>query len=324
LLDLLQLLAGLAILVAGGEILVRGASALARSFGVSPLVIGLTVVAFGTSAPELAVNGLAALEGTPELSFGNVIGSNIANIALILGVLALIRPLEVESSVVSREIPMMLLATAAVIVLGSDRIRGSVEGYDRSDGLILLLFFSVFLYYTLAEVLRRRTADPLFTQARQLGGPTRLHAAVPSGLLVGGGLAALSGGAHLTVQAAVSLAEAFEVPSVFVGLSLVAFGTSLPELATSLVAARRGQVELAVGNIVGSNLFNLLFILAVTSALRPIPLPAGGHFDLGMLALVSLALLFVANTHGRRIVRVEGALLLTIYASYLMGRAAMT
>jgi len=269
------------------------------------------------------VNGLAAVEGTPELSFGNVIGSNIANVALILGVLALIRPLEVESSVVSREIPMMLLATAAVIVLGSDRIHGAPEAYDRSDGLILLLFFSVFLYYTLAEVLRRRTADPLFTQARQLGGPTRLQAAVPSALLTAGGLVALSGGAHLTVRGAVSLAEAFGVPSVFVGLSLVAFGTSLPEFVTCLAAARRGQVELAVGNVVGSNLFNLLFILALTAAVRPIPLPAGGHFDLGVLALVSVALLFVANTHGRRIVRMEGALLLTLYASYILRRAAI-
>jgi cation:H+ antiporter len=323
LLDLLQLVAGLAILVGGGEMMVRGASALARLLGVSPLVIGLTVVAFGTSAPELAVNGLAALQGSTELSFGNIIGSNIANIALILGSMALIRPLEVESSVVSREIPMMLLATAAVIVLGSDRIRGGIEGYDRYDGLILLLFFSVFLYYTLAEVLRRRATDPLFAQASQLGGPTRLHSFAPSALLMAGGLAGLSGGAQLTVNAAVALAEALSIPSVVVGLTLVAFGTSLPELATSLVAVRRGQVELAVGNVVGSNLFNLLFILAVTSVLEPIPLPAGGHFDLGVMALLSVALLFVANTHGRRIVRIEAALLLTIYFSFILRRVAL-
>jgi len=324
LLDLLQLVAGLAILLGGGEMMVRGASALARLLGVSPLVIGLTVVAFGTSAPELAVNGLAALQNNAELSFGNIIGSNIANIALILGCMALVRPLDIESSVVSREIPMMLLATAAVLVLGTDRIRGSAEGYDRYDALILLLFFSVFLYYTLAEVLRRRTTDPLFTQARQLGHPTRLKSVVGSLLLMAGGLAALSGGAQITVNAAVSLAEALEVPSVLVGLTLVAFGTSLPELATSLVAVRRGQVELAVGNVVGSNLFNLLVVLAVTALLRPIPLPANGHFDLGVMALLSVALLLVSHSHGRRIVRVEAALLLTIYVSYILRRVAIS
>lgn len=323
-LDLLQLVAGLAILLGGGEMMVRGASALARLLGVSPLVIGLTVVAFGTSAPELAVNGLAALQNNAELSFGNIIGSNIANIALILGCMALVRPLDIESSVVSREIPMMLLATAAVLVLGTDRIRGSAEGYDRYDALILLLFFSVFLYYTLAEVLRRRTTDPLFTQARQLGHPTRLKSVVGSLLLMAGGLAALSGGAQITVNAAVSLAEALEVPSVLVGLTLVAFGTSLPELATSLVAVRRGQVELAVGNVVGSNLFNLLVVLAVTALLRPIPLPANGHFDLGVMALLSVALLLVSHSHGRRIVRVEAALLLTIYVSYILRRVAIS
>jgi cation:H+ antiporter len=139
-----------------------------------------------------------------------------------------------------------------------------------------------------------------------------------------GGLAALSGGAQITVNAAVSLAEALEVPSVLVGLTLVAFGTSLPELATSLVAVRRGQVELAVGNVVGSNLFNLLVVLAVTALLRPIPLPAGGHFDLGVMALLSVALLLVSHSHGRRIVRVEAALLLTIYVSYILRRVAIS
>lgn len=314
--DALLLLAGLALLLAGGEGLVRGASGLARQLGVSPLAIGLTVVAFGTSMPELAVNLLAALRGDTAVSFGNVVGSNIANVGLILGCAALIRPLDVQSTVVVREIPMMLIASAAAIVLGL-----RVHVYDRTDGIVLLLFFSIFLYYTVMEVLRDRRSDPLVAESKAAA-PSGGRSALTHTLLSAAGLVGLIAGAEATVTSAVSMAEALGVPRAVVALSVVAVGTSLPELVTSLVAARRGQVDLAVGNVVGSNIFNLLFVLGVTSIVRPVAIPAAGVTDLLVMTGLSGALLLFASTHERRIVRWEGGLLLATYAVYLFLRVA--
>ncbi len=321
-LDAALLAVGLAVLVVGGDGLVRGASALARQLGVSPLVVGLTVVAFGTSAPELAVNGLAALRGDTALSFGNIVGSNVANIGLIVASASLVRPLVVRSSVITREIPMMLLGSLAVVVLAFDRVRGeTVESYDRYDGLVLLLFFSVFLYTTLIEVLSGRAEDPLLAQAEEVAPGERLASPLPSLLLVVAGLAGLVAGAELTVRSAVALAEALGVPKAVVGLTLVAVGTSLPELVATLVATFRGQADLAVGNVVGSNLFNLLFILPLTAIVRPVPVPAAGHWDLAVMLLMSVALLGVAMTHRRQVVRAEGLVLLVLYFVYLGSRA---
>lgn len=315
-LDLVVLVVGLALLLGGGEMLVRGASALARELGVSPLVVGLTVVAFGTSAPELAVNVSAAWRGDAALAFGNVVGSNIANIGLILGIAALVRALEVRGSVVSREIPMMGVATAAAIILGLDRLVRAPELYDRADGLMLLLLFGVFLYYTVAEVLRGRTLDPLVAEAETGTRGSRLHT-IAGGVLVGAlGLVILIVGADLTVGAAVTLATALGVPKSVIGLTLVAVGTSLPELAISLIAVRRGQLDLAVGNVVGSNLFNLLFVLGATATILPVPIPAGGAVDLLALAGFSAALLVVSLSSHRRIVRGEGAVLLAAYLGF--------
>ncbi len=318
LLDLVMLAAGIALLIGGGEGLVRGASGLARQLGVSPLAIGLTVVAFGTSAPELAVNVLAAIRGDTGVSFGNVVGSNIANVGLILGCAALVRPLEVQSAVIVREMPMMLVASAAALVLGLDRASGRAEVYDRGDGMALLLFFSIFLYYTIAEVLRGRRTDPLVHESKSATPPPGTTGF--SVLLAVAGLLGLALGAEGTVRGAVSLAETLGVPRAIVGLTLVAVGTSLPELVTSVVAARRGQVDLAVGNVVGSNIFNLLFVLGVTSTIRPVAIPAGGVVDLSAMALFSAALLFLAATHGNRLVRWEGGVLLFAYLAYVVAR----
>jgi len=322
LLDALTLVLGLTLLLAGGEALVRGASALARELGVSPLVVGLTVVAFGTSAPELAVNVTAAWRGDSALSFGNVVGSNIANIGLILGLAASVRALEVAGTVVSRELPMMGVATAAVVVLGLDRIRMESEVYDRSDGLLLLLLFGVFLYYTVAEVLRGRTRDPLMQQAEVRPVGERLGTVVGSAVVAVLGLGALTVGAELTVRSAVALAEVAGVSKAVVGLTVVAVGTSLPELATSLMAVRRRQLDLAVGNVVGSNIFNLLFILGTTATIHPVPMPAGGGLDLLVLAVLSLALIPITLSR-HRVARTEGALLLTAYVVFMVGRVAL-
>jgi cation:H+ antiporter len=315
--DILLLLTGLILLLAGGDALVRGAAALAHRLGISPLVVGLTVVSFGTSAPELAVNLTAALRGSGELSFGNVIGSNLANIGLIVGLTALLRPLDVQAVVVWRELPMMVLATAFALVFALDTVLSgdASSRYDRGDGIVLLLLLSVFLYYTAREVFRQRESR------RGKVGLAVGSWSVPRSLLVAAtGLAVLVVGAQLTVKGGVGIARSAGISEAVIGLTLIAIGTSLPELAASLIAAWRGQAEIAIGNVIGSNIFNLLLVLGATAAVRPVPIPAGGVLDLVALCVLSVLLWGVCVNQGRRIIRVEGALLLTIYLTYLSQR----
>jgi cation:H+ antiporter len=318
--DLLLLAFGLTLLVGGGDALVRGAAALARRVGISGLVVGLTVVALGTSAPELAVNVTAAWRGSGALAFGNVIGSNLANIGLVVGLCGLLRPLDVQAVVVRRELPMMVLATAIAFVfaLDSEFAGGASPRYERGDGIVLLLLLSVFLYYTAADVFRQRESR------RGRVGLAPGSWSVPVSVVVAmAGLGALVVGARLTVTGAVGIARAAGVSEAVIGLTLVAVGTSLPELAASLVAAWRGQTEIAIGNVIGSNLFNLLLVLGATAAIRPIPIPPGGVIDVGVLLLLSLLLWGICVTQERRIIRAEGAFLLTTYAAYLIARALL-
>ena len=323
LLDSFLLLIGLALLLGGGNFLVTGASALARNLGVSPLVIGLTVVAFGTSAPELSINLLGALQGSGGISFGNIIGSNIANIGLILGLTALIRPLTIESVIISREIPMMILVSAIALVAGSDFFfRASPDVFDRSDGLVFLMLFGVFMYYTIGDVMKKRR-DSLIEEAEEFAGGKGLKGtALSLGMFVGG-LAGLLGGGKISVDAAVGIAEALDVPEVIIGLTVVAFGTSLPELVTSLVATFQGKTDIAVGNVVGSNIFNLLLVNGLCSSITPIAVPSnGGFFDLLMMILLALFLLPMSISDDKKIVRWEGAVLLVLYLGYNVWRVA--
>jgi len=322
LVSVLLLVLGLALLLGGGDALVRGASGIARRSGIPPIVVGLTVVAFGTSAPELAVNLVAALRGQGGLAFGNVVGSSLANLGLILGGAALYGGLAVESRIVQREIPMMLLATVAALVMGLDGpLRGEAAAYDRGDGLLLLLFFAVFLYTMVGDVVRRRPADPLLAQATDAPAMPVAPRALPrSILLTVAGLAALVAGGHVLVGAATDVARAMGLSEAFIGLTIVAVGTSLPELATSVIAARKGESDLAVGNVVGSNVFNLLFILSVTSTIRPVDVPAGGAGDLVALLVVSALLLPLAASGNRRLSRPEGAFLVAAWIGYTAWR----
>jgi cation:H+ antiporter len=325
--DALKLAIGLLLLLGGGEAVVRGAASVARRFGISPLAIGLTLVAFGTSAPELAVNITAAFADQPGLSFGNIVGSNLANIGLVVGCCGLIRALPIDSVVVRREIPMMLLATAATLAMAADFILDGTPGLlDRSDGIVLLLLFSVFLYYTVGELLRQRTDHPVFEDlvASELPGVTPGIAVTRDLLLTLAGFAALLYGADLTVEGAVGLARRFAVPEVVIGIGVVAIGTSLPELAAGVMATVRGHIELAIGNVVGSNVFNLLLVLATTACIRPIEIPKWGLTDLIFTALLSLALLVVSFTNTRRILRVEAGALLVAYIAYLGWRVTVT
>ncbi len=322
--DAIRLIIGLALLLGGGEAIVRGAAAVARKLGISPLAIGLTVVAFGTSAPELAVNVTAAFANEPDRSFGNIVGSNLANIGLVVGFCGLIRALPIKSVVVAREIPMMLLATVAIIVMAADPlVDGDAPFLDRGDGIVMLLFFSVFLYYTVGELLRQRADHPVLDDlvASDLPGVGRRVAFARDSLLALAGLGALLYGASLTVDGATALARRFDVPEVVIGMAVVAVGTSLPELAVGLMATLRGHIELAIGNVVGSNIFNLLLVLAVTVCIRPLEVPARGMIDLGFVAVLSIALLVVSLTNYRRILRAEAGLLLVGYVAYLTWRA---
>jgi cation:H+ antiporter len=315
-----ELAVGLCLLVLGGWAVVEGGSRLARLLGVSELTIGLTVVAFGTSAPELAVNVTAALAGDGDIAFGNVVGSNIVNVALGIGLCALVRPIRLGSELLGREIPMMWLATLAAAVLGLDRVRGEPEHYDRSDGLVLLLFFAVFLWYTTAGALARRAeAQPL--EAPERGEHRPAGARAVALLLTLCGLVALVVGGRLAVSGAEDLAAWLGVPQDLIALTVLAVGTSLPEIVTSVIATARGQLELALGNVVGSNIFNLLFILAVSALIDDVNVPAGA-VDLIALAFFSFAILPLALVDAARAARWPGAALVGSYLAYIAWRAA--
>ncbi|MEZ4396719.1 MAG: calcium/sodium antiporter [Candidatus Krumholzibacteriia bacterium] len=318
--DLLILFLGLALLVGGGEVLVRGATALARSLGVSPLVIGLTVVAFGTSAPELAVNITAALRGQGGISFGNVVGSNIANIGLILGISALVRPLAVQRSLARRELPFMLAASLGATLLALETVADRAGGLGAVDGVLLLAGFVVFLVAMLRAARRDRARDPFLRGAEERAGEGGAMGLPLASLLTLAGLAGVIGGGHWTVEGATAIARHLGISEAVIGLSIVAIGTSLPELVTSLVAARHGESDLAVGNVVGSNIFNLLLVLGPTAMIRRIAVPAGGVVDLAVMCALSLALLPLGFAFGNRINRAEGAILLAAYTGYIAWR----
>lgn len=305
------LVAGLGLLVMGAEWLVRGASAIARRMGVSSLVVGLTVVAFGTSMPELTVSVYSALTGSPDIALGNVIGSNTANILLILGISALIVPLAVKSSTVRWEIPLALVAAALATVFGLDALIDHAPAgvISRSDGVALLAFFVVFMFYIAALV----KADPPPPETE-----TETLSPLWATTLVVVGIGALVLGGKLLVDSATALARAAGISEAIIGLTIVAVGTSLPELATSVVAALRSEIDIAVGNVVGSNIFNIFWILGVTALITPLSVSPDFARDALVMTLATLGLfaaLFVGTRH--QLDRWQGALFLIAYAAYI-------
>jgi cation:H+ antiporter len=328
------LIAGLALLIVGAELLVRGASKLAVAAGISPLVVGLTVVAFGTSAPELAVSVQAAAAGQGQLALGNVVGSNIFNVLFILGLSAVVTPLVVSAQLVRLDVPLMIGASALALVLGLD---GQIS---RVDGAIL---FSCIVAYTwfLIRKSRRETSEALGNSARgKPDTPTATNTARAAAdpdealtssdspkfgwpiqlLLIAGGLALLVLGARWLVTSASSIARDFGMSELTIGLTIVAAGTSFPEVATSVMASIRGERDIAVGNVVGSNLFNLLAVLGGAALLAPagIPVPqAALSFDIPIMLATAVACLPIFFT-GHLIARWEGALFLAYYIAYVM------
>ncbi len=309
--QVLMFVLGLVTLVIGAEGLVRGASRLAVSFGVSPLVVGLTVVAFGTSAPEMAVSVGSALNGNPDLAIGNVVGSNIANVLLILGISAIIAPLLVAEQIIRQEIPIMIGASALLVVMALD---GDLSRLEAAALFALVVGYTVFL------VVQSRRASKAVQDEFETEIPVSAwdrHWSVQL-LLVAAGLAMLVVGAGWLVDAAVSFARAFGVSDLVIGLTIVAVGTSMPEIATSIVAAMRGQRDIAVGNVVGSNVFNIFAVLGVTGMVSAGGLPVSEtarNFDLWVMLAVAFACLPILIT-GREIARWEGALFLGYYAAY--------
>ncbi len=310
------LLASFVPLLGGADLVVRGSSAVARRLNVSPLVVGLTLVAMGTSAPELVINLSAAFAGQDSIAVGNVLGSNIFNVAVVLGVLAIIMPLPISRNTTWAEIPLALLAAVVLFVVMADRfLNGSaIDVITRSEGILLLSFFGIFLAYTVQR--RRGDTGELLWETPST--PSSLDRSLPLALVVAiAGFALLALGGRGVVAGAVGTASLLGVPEYIIAVTVVAIGTSLPELVTSLVAGARGNTDLAVGNIIGSNIFNVFLVLGATAAIRPVAAPHQPVDHAVHLVLTGLLFLFVFTGPGRQIQRWEGLILVLVYIAYM-------
>jgi cation:H+ antiporter len=308
----LKVAGGLAILVCGGELLVRGASQLAAILRISPLVIGLTVVAFGTSAPELAVSVQAAISGRTDLAVGNVVGSNIFNVLFILGVSALMVPLVVSSQLIRRDVPLMIIVSVLVFAFGWDGQLSRMEGIGMFAGIIAYTWWCVRQSRKESSALQAEFSQ---TWSQPESSPQKV---ILDCALIAVGLAMLGVGSQLLTDGAVQIAAGLGVSELIIGLTIVAAGTSLPEVVTSIVAAARGQRDIAVGNVVGSNIFNILCVLGLSSAISPTGIAvdsAALEFDIPVMIAVAVACLPIFFT-GHTISRWEGGVFLFYYAAY--------
>jgi cation:H+ antiporter len=303
---------GLIVLVGGAEALIRGSVRVARALGVSPFMIGFTLIGFGTSAPELVVSLSAALADSSEIALGNVVGSNIANVGLVLGVAALVRPLTAHMRLLSVEVPLVILTGLLLWVLCQD------GGLGRADGAVLLTGFSGLCLY----LYRNARAEPPEVK-EEVGKSADSHMGVwVACLLAVAGIVALVGGAHLMVVAAVEIAKSLGVGEWFIGLTVVAVGTSFPEVAAAIAAAYKGESDLVLGNVAGSNLFNILLILGTTATVQPMAVPDVAVWnEIPAMAGFSF-LLLAAVTRGMRIHRWEGAVMIAAYAGFIAWQVA--
>lgn len=314
--DYVWLIIGLVLIIAGADWLTDGASSMAKRWGVSDLVIGLTVVAFGTSAPELSISLVSAIKGSAPMAIGNVVGSNIFNVLAIIGVVALAKPVKIERSIMQNEIPLVILASLALLAIGSgpELGAGTARIVSRPDGILLILFFLIFMRYTFSQVKTAPAGDPTEISAQQ----KPLMPMWKSVLWVILGLGALVWGGDRFVSGASGIASALGMSDAVIGLTIVAAGTSLPELATSLTAAIKGNTGIAVGNVIGSCIFNIFFVLGLTGAIMPLPFGGIGVTDL--LVMTGAAVLFwlLGWKFGERVInRWEGGLLLACYIAYV-------
>ncbi len=293
------LIAGLFLLIKGADFFVDGASSVAAKFRVPSLIIGLTVVSFGTSAPEAAISISASLGGSNAISLGNVIGSNLFNLLMVIGITSLARPLTAETDVIKRDMPVNIFATGALAITIID---GVIEAYEAAIFLAMLGFY-------LFAVIKKALRNPIETdEGEQLSW-------LLSAVYVIGGLIAVVIGGDVVVENAKTIAASLGMSETLIGLTVVALGTSLPELVTSLVAARKGEAGIAVGNAVGSCLFNILFIIGITGIIKPLPAESDLLTDVSFLAIVTL-IVYLFAAKGKKIGRIEGAICVVLYAIY--------
>lgn len=308
--QIILLIVGFILLIKGADWLIDGASSTASHFKVSKLLIGLTIIAFGTGAPELAVSVSSLLNGTTDMLLGNVIGSNILNILLLIGIAAVIRPIRIKKDTVAKELPLLLLISTVIIVLFLDTLLVSADQntISRADGIICLLCFSVFIFYIISMARKNRAAKTEVEKPK-----FRLGISL---LLILIGLASVVGGSELVVSSASTIAASIGISDRMIALTIVAFGTSLPELITTIKAAKRGENELLVGNIIGSNIFNICIVLGLPVALFGTITPSSFEIiDLIMLVGATVILILVSKS-GHKITRLEGILMLAIFTIY--------
>lgn len=310
--DYFILIIGFLLLIKGADFFVEGSSGIARVFKVPALIIGLTIVAFGTSAPEAAVSISAALKGSNGISLGNILGSNIFNLSMILGVSALLLPMKVQKQSLKKEIPLTLLSALALFILAFDNFWGGEvsEVLSRGDGLILLLLFAVFVYYIIETVRNNRETTTDFEEEE------KKHPSIGKLIIYTlGGIAGIIFGGNLVVNSAVNIAKAFGLSETLIGLTIVAIGTSLPELITSAVAAIKKESDIALGNLIGSNIFNVLFVMGISATLSPVIVDPALLVELTLNILLTLIVLLFSLT-GRVINRAEGLALSAFYIVY--------
>ena len=310
----LLFVAGIALLIKGAQFLVEGSSSIAKHFGIPTIIIGLTVVAFGTSTPEFFIALLSALRGTTDIALGNVVGANLLNILVILGASALVYPLRISRHTVWKEIPFSLLAALVLLIIANGSVLGGTGAFSlsRVDGLLLLLFFAIFFYYTLELARSQRSRMKL----KDIGIE---HRSVLASLgLTILGIAFLWLGGEWVVRGAVHIAQGLGASTYLIAATVVSIGTTLPELVTSLTAALKKSPGLAVGNAVGSTIFNVFWILGIASIIRPIPIPLSVNTDIMFLVFATLLLfVFMFIGHPKRLDRWQGLLFVALYLVYL-------
>lgn len=313
--DIFSLIAGLVMILFGANWLTDGSSAIARRMGISELVVGLTVVAFGTSTPELVISIISAIKGTSELAIGNVVGSNIFNICAIIGVTAMVRPMAVSRDIMVNEIPLVFLTSLILLIMGNGPLLDNSSSMilTRIDGLLLLLFFIIFMRHTVMQAHSGPKPAPQPSSAENRP-PMK---AVKAIILIAGGLAGLIFGGDIFVDGASGIARSLGVSDAVIALTIVAVGTSLPEFAVSVTAAVKGRPELAIGNVIGSNIFNIFLVLGASATISPLAFGTIGNVDL-LTLLAASALFWGFGRFFRRnlINRAEGAVLLAIYIAY--------
>lgn len=314
--DIILLIVGLVLILGGANYLTDGAAAVARRFGMSDLMVGLTIVAFGTSAPELTISIMSAIDGNTGIAIGNVVGSNIFNTLIIIGAVAVARPMKITGGIMSNEIPLVVLSAAALLAMGSSKwLDVTTPVISRVDGILLLLFFAIFMRYVFSQS-KQKMPETSENSNETKPVQTALWTSV---IFIIGGLAALIYGGDLFIDKASAIASSLGVSDAIIGLTIVAMGTSLPELATSLTAAIKGNSGIAIGNVIGSNIFNIFLVLGCSATIRPLPFGAISEIDL-LVLFASCVLFWIFGWFfgNRTINRAEGGLLVAGYIAYMI------